>query len=285
MPKQNTVKGPAVVKGIALHTGARATLRILPAPPNTGIVFRRIDMPGAPEVQANARNVVDVRRATTIASRTSGAFVVTVEHIMSSLHAACVDNAVIEMDGPEPPIADGSAKPYFEGILEAGLQEQDAEAQYWTAKAPIVFEEGSAMLALLPADDLRITFTTQYGYSGLDTQFFSCQVTTENFKNELEGARTFCPYKELEQVIAAGLAKGGSLDNAIILHDGALICKDGLRYPNELVRHKIMDMIGDLYLVGKRVHAHIMSVKSGHPTHCKLAALMLEQEATAAAAK
>ena len=141
------------------------------------------------------------------------------------------------------------------------------------------------MLALLPADDLRISFTTEYGYSGLDTQFFSCQVTTENFKKELEGARTFCPYKELEQVIAAGLAKGGSLDNAIILHDGALICKDGLRYPNELVRHKIMDMVGDLFLVGKRVHAHVMSIKSGHPTHCKLAMAMLEQEAAAAQAK
>ena len=282
MPKQNTVKGPAVVKGIALHTGARAALRILPAEPNTGIVFRRVDMPGAPEVAANARNVIDVRRATTIASRTTGAFVVTVEHIMASLHAACVDNAVIEMDGPEPPIADGSAMPYFEGIMEAGIQEQDAEAQYWTATGPIVIEEGSAMLALAPADDLRISFTTEYGYSGLDTQFFSCQVTPDTFRAELEGARTFCPYKELEQVIAAGLAKGGSLDNAIILHDGALICKDGLRYPNELVRHKIMDMIGDLYLVGKRVRAHVMSVRSGHPTHFKLAMAMLDQEAAAA---
>ena len=203
----------------------------------------------------------------------------------SSLHAACVDNAIIEMDGPEPPIADGSAMPYFEGIMEAGIQEQDAEAKFWTAKAPIVIEEGSAMLALAPADDLRISFVTEYGYSGLDTQFFSCQITPESFREQLEGARTFCPYKELEQVIAAGLAKGGSLDNAIILHDGALICKDGLRYPNELVRHKIMDMIGDLYLVGKRVHAHVMSVKSGHPTHCKLAMAMLEQEAQAAAAK
>ena len=285
MPKQNTVKGPAVVKGIALHTGARAALRILPAEPNTGIVFRRVDMPGAPEVTANARNVIDVRRATTIASRTTGAFVVTVEHIMASLLAACVDNAVIEMDGPEPPIADGSAMPYFEGIMEAGIAEQDAEAQYWTASAPIVIEEGSAMLALAPADDLRISFTTEYGYSGLDTQFFSCQITPESFRENLEGARTFCPYKELEQVIAAGLAKGGSLDNAIILHDGALICKDGLRYPNELVRHKIMDMVGDLYLVGKRFRAHVMSVKSGHPTHFKLAMAMLEQEAKAAAAQ
>ena len=278
MPKQNTVKGPAVVKGIALHTGARASLRILPAPPNTGIVFRRVDMPGAPEVKAVVGNVVDVRRATTIASRTTGAFVVLVEHIMSALHALHVDNAVVEMDGPEPPIADGSASPYAEMILEAGIQEQSAPAEYWTADSPIVFEEGGAMLALLPADDLRISFTVEYGISALDTQFFTCTVTPDSFRKELSLARTFCPYRELEQVIAAGLAKGGSLDNAIILHDGALISNNGLRYPNELVRHKIMDMVGDLFLVGKRVHGHIMSIKSGHSTHVRLVQVMAARE-------
>lgn len=279
MPKQNTVHSPVLVNGIALHTGVRANLRILPAEENTGIVFRRIDMPGAPTVRAVATNVVDVRRATTIASRETGAFVVTVEHIMASLHAAEIDNAIVEMDGPEPPLADGSAKAFFEGILAAGIDEQNAEAQYWTAKSPIVFEERGAFLALLPADDLQISFTVEYHYSPLDTQFHSCVVTKESFGKELSLARTFCPYNELAQVIAAGLAKGGSLDNAIILHDGAIISKDGLRYPNELVRHKMMDMVGDLYLVGKRVKAHIVSIKSGHPTHCKLASLMLQQEA------
>lgn len=278
MPKQNTVKSAVQVNGIALHTGVRASLRILPAAENTGIVFRRVDMPGSPEVKALAGNVIDVRRATTIASRTTGAFVLTVEHIMASLHAACVDNAYIEMDGPEPPIADGSAKSFFQGIMNAGIEEQDAEAEYWTASAPIVFEDRNTMIALLPADDLQISFTTEYNYSKLDTQFFHCNITTETFGKELSLARTFCPYNELAQVIAAGLAKGGSLDNAIILHDGALISKDGLRYPNELVRHKMMDMVGDLFLVGKRVKAHIMSIKSGHPTHVKLAKMMLEQE-------
>ena len=283
MDMQQTVKQASQITGIALHTGARATLRILPAPENTGIVFRRIDMPHAPEVKAVAGNVVDVRRATTIASRTTGGFVVTVEHIMAALHASYIDNAYVEMDGAEPPIADGSAGPYFDMIQSAGIEVQNAPAEYWEATAPIVFEEGSSMLALLPADDLKISFTVEYGVSKLDTQFFSLPVTTETFAKELSRARTFVSYNELKMVLAAGLAKGGSLDNAIILHEGALISKDGLRYPNELVRHKMMDMVGDLYLVGKRVHAHIMSIKSGHPTHVKLALAMLAQQQAPAA--
>lgn len=283
MEKQNTIKTPCTISGIALHTGARATLRILPAPENTGIYFKRIDMPGAPGVLAHASNVVDVRRATTIASRETGAFVVTVEHIMASLHAAKVDNAIVEMDGPEPPIADGSAGPYFDLIMESGIQEQNAEAQYWNGTAPIVIEEGTAMLALLPADDLKITFSVEYGATPLDVQLFSTIVNTETFAKELSRARTFTIYRELEQILAAGLAKGGSLDNAVILHDGAIISKDGMRYPNELVRHKMMDMVGDIFLVGKRVNAHIISAKSGHPTHVKLAQAMLAQEAANAA--
>ncbi len=282
MDMQNTVKAASSINGIALHTGARASLKILPAPENTGIIFRRVDMPGAPEVAARVENVIDVRRATTIASRTTGAFVVTVEHVMAALHASCVDNAIVEMDGPEPPIADGSAGPYFDMIREAGIQPQNAPAQYWTAKAPIAFEDGGTFLGLLPSEDeLKITFTAEFGASALDTQFFSVIMNTENFSRELSRARTFVIYRELEQVIAAGLAKGGSLDNAIILHDGAIISKEGMRYRNELVRHKIMDMVGDLYLVGKRVRGHIFSVKSGHPTHVKLAMAMRAQEAGA----
>ncbi len=279
MPQQNTIAKSATISGIALHSGARTSLSISPAPENAGIVFRRIDMPGAPSVKAIASNVVDVRRATTLASRETGAFVVTVEHVMAALHASCIDNAVVDMDGPEPPIADGSAAPYFRMIQDAGIQPQEAEAQYWTAKEPIVIEDKGSMLALAPADDLQITFTVQYGETPLDTQFHHLAVTTESFRDQLAGARTFCRYRELEQLITAGLAKGGSLDNAIILYEGAIISKDSLRYPNELVRHKMMDLIGDIFLVGKRVKAHIMSVKSGHPTHVQLALKMLAQEA------
>lgn len=271
---QNTIRKTASITGIALHTGARANLRILPAPVNSGIIFRRIDLPGAPEVKADARNVVDVRRATTIASRT-GAVVVTVEHVMSALHAAQVDNVYVEMDCPEPPIADGSAIPFFDLIMSAGLEEQDAPANIWEATSPILFEEGETQIMLFPADELKISTIVQYNASEQDTQLYSCVVTPDSFRQEIAGARTFCIFRELEQLIAAGLVKGGSLDNAIVMHDGAIISKEGLRFPNELVRHKMMDMVGDLYLVGQRVHANIIAIKPGHPTNVKLAQKIL----------
>ena len=277
MDCQNTVKGAAVVSGIALHTGVRANLRILPAEADTGIVFRRVDMPGKPTVKALASNVIDVRRATTIASRETGAFVVTVEHIMSSLHAAGIDNAIVEMDGPEPPIADGSAKAYFEGILNAGIQPLDAPAHYWTAKEPISLKDGTAELYLEPSDKFEVNCSIAFGGSDLSRQSFSCEVTRESFGRELFDSRTFCIYQELAQLIAAGLVKGGSLDCAVVMHDGAIISKEGLRHPEEFVRHKIMDLVGDLYLVGARVRAKVTAVKAGHPSHVKLAQMMLAQ--------
>ena len=228
MDYQNTVKKEVTVSGITLHTGVRATLRILPAPENTGIVFRRVDMPGKPEVQAVAGNVIDVRRATTIASRTTGAFVVTVEHIMASLHASQVDTAIVEMDGP---------------------------------------------------DNFEIVCHVEYGATPLDKQDFSCIVTPESFGRELSDSRTFCIYGELAQLLAAGLVKGGSLDNAVIMHDGAIISKDGMRHKEEFARHKMMDLVGDIFLTGMRVRAKVTAIRAGHPTHVKLAGEMLAQYA------
>lgn len=277
MDYQNTVRKEVCVSGITLHTGVRANLRILPAAENTGIVFRRIDMPGKPEVQAVAGNVIDVRRATTIASRTTGGFVVTVEHIMASLHAARVDNAIVEMDGPEPPIADGSAKAYFFGIQEAGLERLSAPARYWTASAPLRVDAGDSHLYLEPSDRFEVVCRVEYGVTPLDRQEFTCVVTPETFGRELSDSRTFCIFRELTQLIGAGLVKGGSLDNAVIMHDGAIISKEGMRHPEEFARHKMMDLVGDLYLTGMRVHAKVTAEKAGHPTHVKLAAEMLAQ--------
>lgn len=275
MAKQKTLKKPVFFSGIALHTGARAKLNITPAPENTGIVFKRIDLPDRPEVKASAVNVVDVKRGTTIAS--GNARVYTVEHVLASLHAAEVDNAIVEMDGLEPPIADGSAEPYTKMIIEAGTLEQNAEAKYWTASHPVIIEEGDTKLVLLPYDKFKITCIVSYGASPLDTQYFSGEITPENFASELAPARTFCLYKELEQLLALGLVKGGSLDSAAVIHNGAIICKEGLRYKNELARHKTLDIVGDMYLVGRRVRAHIIAVKPGHPSNVRLANEMLKQ--------
>jgi len=277
MDCQNTIAGEALISGIALHTGVRANLRILPAPANSGILFRRVDMPGKPEVRPVAGNVIDVRRATTIASRETGAFVVTIEHIMSSLHAAQIDNAVVEMDGPEPPIADGSAKSFFDGIIKAGIQPQDAPAKYWSASAPIEFQDRDTVLKLEPCDHFEVSYQIGFGHEAMSNQEYSLAVTRDSFAKELSDARTFCIYEELAQLIAAGLVKGGSLECAVVMHNGAIISKEGLRHPDEFVRHKIMDLVGDIYLVGSRVRAKVTAIKAGHPTHVKLAQLMLAQ--------
>jgi len=276
MENQNTVINPVYVSGIALHTGARARLGILPGEPNTGIVFRRVDVEGKPEVKALAPNVIDVRRGTTISS--GKATVITVEHVMAALHACKIDNAVIEMDGFEPPILDGSALPYVEMIHQAGRVEQNAPARYITPKEPIFFEfRGTKMVMLPGTDGLRIDCVTAFGATVLDTQFMEIAVNQESFEKELAAARTFVIFGELKQLLSMGLVKGGSLDNAIILHNGAIICKEGLKYPNELVRHKILDIVGDLYLCGCRVSGHVIAIRPGHPTNVQLAGTILKQ--------
>ncbi|OQA84318.1 MAG: UDP-3-O-(3-hydroxymyristoyl) N-acetylglucosamine deacetylase [Lentisphaerae bacterium ADurb.Bin242] len=277
MEMQNTIAKAVSFSGIALHTGVRVHLTMKPAPVDTGIVFRRTDMPGNPEVRAHAAYVVDVRRATTIAAP-SKAFVVTVEHIMASLHAANVDNVYVEMDSAEPPIADGSAGPYFRLIREAGIQEQDAPARYWTTDKPLYYENRGTTLVVLPAEVFKISCTVEFGETALGTQFFSLEVTPESFERELGPCRTFAAYRDLAQLIAAGLAKGGSLDNAVVMHEGAIISNEGLRFPNEMVRHKMMDMVGDLYLTGKRVRAHVIAIKPGHPSNVETVKRMLASE-------
>ena len=277
MNKQQTLRESAVYSGIALHTGVRSTLRFLPSDANSGITFRRIDLPGKPEVKALASKVVDVRRGTTIGEGECVAH--TVEHIMASLHALNIDNAIIEMDGPEPPIADGSSLPFWQVLKAAGTVEQDAEAKYFTPDKPLFVDAGVTTLVILPYEqpELRISCTTSFKGCPVDPQFLDIVVNTESFDQEICGARTFVDYRDLGQLLAMGLCKGGSLDNAEIIHDGAIICKDGLRYENEIVRHKILDLVGDLYLCGCRVNGHVIAVKPGHHRNVALAGLIMQQ--------
>jgi len=274
---QQTVGQSASLSGIALHTGVRAHLTLNPAPADSGIVFHRIDLPGAEPVPALAANVVDVRRGTTIAVGESKVY--TVEHLLAALHAVGIDNVMVEMDGPEPPVLDGSAEPYLELIEKAGVKTQDVPVAYWQASEPINIAEGESELKLIPHDSLKITYSVAFGATPLDAQTFSSEIDVDVFRNQIAFARTFCLFRELEQMIAMGLVKGGSLDNAVVIHDGALISKEGLRSDNELVCHKVLDLIGDLYLVGSRIKAHITAVKSGHPTNVMLAQKMLAQMA------
>jgi len=279
MEKQQTLRGSAVYSGITLHNGVRASLKINPAPEDTGIWFRRVDMAGSPMVQALASNVVDVRRGTTIAA--NGAAVSTVEHIMASLHACGVDNAVVDMDGPEPPILDGSAREYFAGIMAAGLVEQPAEAKVFRPSAPIHVDGGHTQIAISPQqqDSLRIFCTTSFSGCPFDPQFMEIEITPESFETEIAPARTFVAFEDLRQLLAMGLIRGGSLDNAAIMHGGAIFCKEKLLWQNEIVRHKILDIVGDLFLCGKRVRGCVIAVKPGHPRNVELAAAMMAQDA------
>ena len=272
MDKQRTIKNSAKISGIALHTGARATLKICPAEENTGILFRRVDLPGRPQVQALATKVVDVRRGTTIAE--GQAAVYTIEHIMSALHANKIDNCIVEMDGMEPPILDGSALEYNRMIHEAGIIEQNAEAKYFEVKNILHVKKDDTQIVLTPYDGFRIACTASFAGSPYDPQYHSLEVTAESYENEIKGARTFVNYADLKQLIAMNLCKGGSLDAAAIIHDGAIICKDELRYHDEIVRHKILDLIGDLYLCGRRVKANVIAIKPGHPRNVEMATLM-----------
>ena len=275
MEMQQTVAGSATISGIALHTGDRAMVRIHPAPENTGIVFRRVDLPGKPEVRALASNVVEVQRGTTIAAK-NGGIVYTVEHIMSALHACGIDNCVVEMNGMEPPICDGSSTPFYEMVMEAGIAPQDAPAVIFTPDAPVYVTGGQTSLVLLPdPEKLSVSCVTSFRNCPFDPQFFQYELDRESYRREIAPGRTFVDYSDLRMLLSMGLCKGGSLDAAAIIHDGAIICKDRLRFTNEIVRHKIMDAIGDLYLAGCRIRGKLIAVCPGHPKNVELAGKLL----------
>ncbi len=267
--RQRTIRQPTRYTGIALHTGGRAHLTISPAAADTGIVIRRIDLPGAPAVKAHVDHVVDVVRATTI--RCGDAQVHTVEHVLAALYALGIDNAVLDMDGPEPPIADGSSAPYCKLIAAAGVEVQGSMRQVFRVTEPLYVEQGDSKLILIPSDCYRISCTVKYGATLMDTQYLNLEVTADSFVNQLCEARTFCLYEEIEYLMKRGLIRGGSLDNAVVMKDGAIISKDGLRYSDEFVRHKMLDIVGDLSLIGGRFIGHVIAVKPGHPLNVAMA--------------
>ncbi|MCM8542269.1 MAG: UDP-3-O-acyl-N-acetylglucosamine deacetylase [Lentisphaeraceae bacterium] len=272
--KQKTIKKSISFRGIALHTGHRARLIFRPAEVNTGIVFMRSDLPGKPTVRAIGTNVVEVMRGTTI--KNGDAVINTVEHVLAALMSQGIDNVLVDMDRPEPPIADGSSLPFIKLIQEVGTIEQDAERDYFVVKEPTFLEMEHAIINVIPDDKFRISCTVKYDQSQLDVQYLTMEVTPESFITELSESRTFCMYFELEYLMKAGLIKGGSLDNATVIHGSTILSKDGLRYPDEFVRHKMLDIVGDFALLGKPMKGHIIAVKPGHPSNVTMVQKLLE---------
>ena len=260
---QRTLKHEAVFKGIGLHTGGIASMRFVPAPADAGVVFVRTDLPGSPRIPASIDNVVGVIRGTSLGA--GNAQVHTVEHVLSALFALGIDNVTVELDANEPPVADGSAKIFVETLLKAGIVEQDRPKNFLSLKEKISYKQNETELSLEPGEGLTIACQLVYDHPMIGNQERTFFVDPESYQKEIAPARTFCFDYEVEALKRKGLARGGSLDNAVVVGADRIYNKEKtLRFPDEFVRHKVLDLIGDLSLLGKPIRGKITAVKIGH---------------------
>jgi UDP-3-O-[3-hydroxymyristoyl] N-acetylglucosamine deacetylase/3-hydroxyacyl-[acyl-carrier-protein] dehydratase len=265
--KQRTLAREVSIQGSALHTGEAVTLTMRPAPADTGYVFRRVDLSGAPELKPRVDQVTDLVRATTIQS--GHAKIHTVEHVLSALHGCGIDNVVIEMNASEPPILDGSAKPYVDLIMQGEPIEQDAEREYFSLHAPVSVSKGQSSIIALPADEFKISCTSADD-RGIHTQYLSLSIDPDVYMTQIAAARTFTIYEDIEELLKLGKIKGGSLDCAVVIRGDKIISKEGLRFKDEFVRHKILDIIGDITLLGAPLKAHLIATRPGHAINAEL---------------
>ncbi|HXX41702.1 MAG TPA: bifunctional UDP-3-O-[3-hydroxymyristoyl] N-acetylglucosamine deacetylase/3-hydroxyacyl-ACP dehydratase [Chthoniobacterales bacterium] len=273
---QQTFAKAAGFSGTSLHTGEKVSLKLQPAPVDHGIKFKRKDLQDEPTIDARIENLKTVERATTIGE--GSVRVHTVEHVLAALSAMGVDNALVEMDANEPPIGDGSAQVYVDLIKRAGLKPQEAPRKFFHVREPMHMESKSgALLILLPADEFRIS-CTQAGPNNRFTQYLSTEITPAIFEREIAPARTFVYYEDVEALMEKNLIKGGSLENAIVVRGDAVLSKETLRFPDEFVRHKILDIVGDLALSGVRVRGHVVAVKPGHAANAEVARAIAREQ-------
>jgi UDP-3-O-[3-hydroxymyristoyl] N-acetylglucosamine deacetylase / 3-hydroxyacyl-[acyl-carrier-protein] dehydratase len=276
--RQHTLAKSVSMTGTSLHTGEQVTLTLQPAPENFGFKFRRIDLEDKPFIPALVEKVQKVERATTIAE--GGVNVHTVEHVISALAGMGVDNAIIEMDANEPPIADGSSMPFVELIKSAGLQEQSAARSVFEVREPIYQEtRDGTILTIVPDKKFRIS-CTNVGPNGRFTQYFSTEITPETYEKEIAAARTFVYYEDIAPLMEKGLIKGGTLEAAVVIRGETLLSKQPLRFADEFVRHKILDIVGDLMLSGRRILGHVIAVRPGHGPNTELARSIVKQYET-----
>jgi UDP-3-O-[3-hydroxymyristoyl] N-acetylglucosamine deacetylase len=265
MRAQRTIKNEVSFEGIGLHTGRHSKVVLKPATRDAGITFVRTDK--SMVIKAHVGSVIDTAFATTIGH--DGVKIRTVEHILASLAGLGIDNIVIEVNGPEIPILDGSSTELISIILKAGIAKQGKKRPYLRIKRPILLDDGHSKVAALPYNGRRITYSIFFNHYGVGEQRISLDLSEETFVREIAPARTFGFLKDIEYLRTNGLAKGGSLDNAIILGENGVLNSSGLRFKDEFVRHKVLDSIGDLSLLGFPIYGHIISNRSGHSTNVK----------------
>lgn len=265
MRLQRTLRQEVSFSGIGLHTGRHATVRLKPAPRDSGIIFNRVDRMAV--IRSHIGAVTDTAFATTLGN--GNVKIKTVEHILAALSGLGIDNLIIEVDGPEIPILDGSSTELVSIILQGGIAKQGKKMPYMRIIKPVLMDDGHAEIALFPYEGRKITFRIHFNHHLLGEQNLSVELNEETFIKEVAPARTFGFLKDVQYMMANGLAKGGSLNNAIILGDDGVLNSSGLRFKDEFVRHKILDCIGDFSLIGFPIYGHILSNKAGHSTNLK----------------
>ncbi len=264
---QRTLKREISLSGIGLHSGKTVALAIKPARPNQGVIFVRTDLDGAPQIAAHYKNIIDTRLATTIGR--GQVTVSTVEHLLAALQGMGVDNATIEVDGPEVPIMDGSSFVFCKEIEAAGLQSQLQFRPYLALRRKVEIRIGEKWAVAEPSSRLEIHASVDFDHPSIGFQEYSYVEGQSDF-SEMASARTFGFLREVEALKRMGLARGGSLENAVVLDDASILNAEGLRYPNEFARHKVLDALGDLKLAGIPIHAHIRLHRAGHDLHGQL---------------
>lgn len=263
---QKTLKKDVVFSGRGLFTGRDAAVRLCPSSPNSGIIFKRVDLQDAKPIPAKLEYVKEATRCTMLEKE--GASVQTVEHLLAAIRAAEIDNLLIEISGPEVPIFDGSSHLFSQLIREAGVLNQDAEKKVATLSAPVSWSSGDTFLVALPSDEFRVSYTLHYPQSPyLRSQYFSIALDCKKFEQEIAPCRTFTLYEDVAPLIEKGILKGGGLENGVVIKGTEVMNPEGVRFPDEMVRHKILDLIGDLTLVGFSFAAHIIAIRSGHAAH------------------
>jgi UDP-3-O-[3-hydroxymyristoyl] N-acetylglucosamine deacetylase len=271
MSYQTTIEKPVSTTGVGLHTAVKSHLRLLPAPANTGIVFRRVDLDNF-EIEAHVRNVARVSYATSLMKK--GVLLSTTEHLLAALYSCGVDNVYIELDALELPILDGSSQPFIDMLGIAGIQRLRKRRRYLKVVKPLEFTDGERRIGIYPANDFQVRCFVEYAHPAVGTQEVEMRVGRESFSRMLAPARTFGFVQDFEGLRRMGLIRGGSLENAIVLNESGVM-NGPLRFPDEFGRHKALDLIGDLALVGRPLLARVEAYKAGHALHTQLVTRLL----------
>lgn len=278
MKFQKTIKSQVSTKGVGLHSGKAVTVVFKPSMPNTGVNFVRVDLPEKTIVKAHVSKLVDLTkspRRTTVSQ--DNAEIQTIEHFMAALSGLGIDNIIVEINGDEMPGLDGSASDYVDLLLKAGIEPQeDSPREEFKVTEPLWIEEGSVSIVVLPADDFKISYTLSYKHPMLHSQHVTLTFSEGIFKTDIASARTFCLESEAQALLSQGMGKGANYTNTLVIGDKGVI-KNELRFPDEFTRHKVLDLLGDLYLLGMPLKAHVIAIKSGHAANLKLCQKIYQQ--------